>query len=312
ESFDEHDGLEYVFCRYYDDGAASLVDGRSLLITTNTGRGRVNGQATLSDNSDNSGIMAMTSTGQRGYTGYGGSYFIKDAEVDNVDIQFSNKGYYPALLTGINVAANMPTDADAVTLNPAPVPTNLSATEGDDDVVITWDEADPSAIGYDVYRSRYQNGLYRKLNDNPITGLSYTDSDVMPGRLYWYYTEAVYEDAISFASNKDSGVSGQVDIDENDESLPKHYSLNQNYPNPFNPTTVIDYALPTDCDVNLSVYNVMGQRVVTLVNENKNAGYHSIAWDGHTGSGAKVSSGIYFYRLDTKDFSKVRRMMLLK
>lgn len=94
--------------------------------------------------------------------------------------------------------------------------------------------------------------------------------------------------------------------------IPETYSLFQNYPNPFNPTTEIKYALPKDCRVKLTIYNILGQRVITLVNERQTVGYKIVHWDSRSQSGNEVTSGIYFYRLQAGDFVETRKMILLK
>ncbi len=94
--------------------------------------------------------------------------------------------------------------------------------------------------------------------------------------------------------------------------LPITFSLSPNYPNPFNPVTTIKYALPKDCYVKLTIYNILGQRVVTLVNEPQRAGYKVVRWDSRSQSGNTVASGIYFYRLKAEDFTKTRKMILLR
>ena len=96
------------------------------------------------------------------------------------------------------------------------------------------------------------------------------------------------------------------------ESKPEHFSLSQNHPNPFNPQTCIRYALPQDADVKLVIYNVLGQKVKTLVNEPQSAGYKTVWWDGNDERGDQASSGIYFYRLEADKFSEVKKMMLVK
>jgi len=85
-----------------------------------------------------------------------------------------------------------------------------------------------------------------------------------------------------------------------------------NYPNPFNPTTTISYNLPQAGHVTLEVYNVAGQKVRTLVDQHQDAGRQSIIWDGKDEYSSQVASGIYFYRIDTEDFSSTRKMVLLK
>jgi hypothetical protein len=94
--------------------------------------------------------------------------------------------------------------------------------------------------------------------------------------------------------------------------VPTSWSLSQNYPNPFNPSTNIRFNLPTSGHVTLEIFNILGQKVKTLVDENLSAGYQQIIWDGTDQSGNKVASGIYFYRLLTKDFSQTKKMVFFK
>ncbi|RLC53390.1 MAG: hypothetical protein DRI23_00385 [Candidatus Cloacimonadota bacterium] len=88
--------------------------------------------------------------------------------------------------------------------------------------------------------------------------------------------------------------------------------LGNNFPNPFNPATSISYSISKDGNVDLKVYNMKGQLVKTLVSENKTAGSHSIEWNGTDDSNHKVSSGLYFYKLDTSDYTSVKKMIMLK
>ncbi len=92
-----------------------------------------------------------------------------------------------------------------------------------------------------------------------------------------------------------------------ENELPRIATLNQNYPNPFNPTTQIGFELPERTDVRLEVYNVNGQRIVTLLNEVRAAGSHQVTFDA-----SGLSSGVYLYRLQTGDIVQTRKMMLLK
>ncbi|HQU70642.1 MAG TPA: T9SS type A sorting domain-containing protein [Calditrichia bacterium] len=91
------------------------------------------------------------------------------------------------------------------------------------------------------------------------------------------------------------------------------FELAQNYPNPFNPSTHITYSLGKRAEVSLQVYNLLGQKVRTLVkNHNQVAGLYKIQWDGRDDDGRKVASGVYFYRLKAGDFIRSRKMMLVK
>lgn len=95
-------------------------------------------------------------------------------------------------------------------------------------------------------------------------------------------------------------------------NLPKAFGLDQNYPNPFNPTTKLSFALPRDAHVRMTVFNVLGQEVRTLVDKEMTAGTHDVTWDGRNGDGGQVSSGIYFYRINADNFSATKKMMMLK
>jgi hypothetical protein len=94
--------------------------------------------------------------------------------------------------------------------------------------------------------------------------------------------------------------------------VPEAYRLLQNYPNPFNPSTTIYYNLITTTNVDLAVYNTLGQKVKTLVNAMQQAGDQSVVWDGTDDSGIPVASGIYLYKLTTPDYTASRKMILMK
>lgn len=97
------------------------------------------------------------------------------------------------------------------------------------------------------------------------------------------------------------------------EGMPTEFTLEQNYPNPFNPTTNIKFSLPKSSVVSLVIYNTLGQKVATLIEGKEyNAGNYNFTWNGKDISGRSLSSGIYFYQLNTKDFSVTKKMMLLK
>lgn len=95
-------------------------------------------------------------------------------------------------------------------------------------------------------------------------------------------------------------------------STPENFELLQNYPNPFNPSTQITYNLKSAADVQLTVYNSLGQKVKTLVNENVAAGAHTVEWNGTNMAGENVVSGIYFYTLKANDKSNTMKMILLR
>jgi hypothetical protein len=94
--------------------------------------------------------------------------------------------------------------------------------------------------------------------------------------------------------------------------VPETYALHQNFPNPFNPTTTIRFDLPFSGRVALKIYNLRGELVRTLIEEQLNVGSHRVLWDGNDDNGRLQSSGVYFYKLETKDFNAVRKLILLK
>ncbi len=94
--------------------------------------------------------------------------------------------------------------------------------------------------------------------------------------------------------------------------VPDSYSLYQNYPNPFNPQTVIHYDLPVGSQVQLSVFNLMGQKVATLVDGYRSVGSYSVVWDGKDDKGKNVASGVYLYRMETDGFVRTRKLILMR
>ena len=121
------------------------------------------------------------------------------------------------------------------------------------------------------------------------------------GVLYW-------ETILSFFTAKPVAVD-QISPPIN---LPVTEKLFQNYPNPFNNSTTINFALPSAGNVKLTVYDITGKLVRTLINYNLNAGYHNIVWNGSGDNGLKVASGVYIFKIEAGNFNQKRKMMLLK
>ena len=94
--------------------------------------------------------------------------------------------------------------------------------------------------------------------------------------------------------------------------FPDVYALYQNYPNPFNPVTKITYQLPEESYVAVTIYNLVGQKVTTLVDGRRSGGFHTVDWYGINSNGESVASGLYFFRIETENFSKTLKMLLLK
>ena len=119
---------------------------------------------------------------------------------------------------------------------------------------------------------------------------------IQPGYDWWWVVDNVM-------------VSGDVmtNVTTNGNEIPEGYSLSQNYPNPFNPATIIEYTIPKSGLVTLEVFDILGKKVATLINRIQNAGKYNVEFNG-----ADFTSGTYFYRIQSGDFSQIRKMILLK
>lgn len=100
--------------------------------------------------------------------------------------------------------------------------------------------------------------------------------------------------------------------DKLSETLPESFSFSQNYPNPFNPNTTFSFSLPSAAQVTLSVYNVLGQKVATVINQNYPSGRHSYDWNGMDDRGRALSSGVYFARFVAGGFASTKKMVVVK
>ncbi len=115
----------------------------------------------------------------------------------------------------------------------------------------------------------------------------------------------------------ETGVVNDVKEDENNNTVPTDFALLQNYPNPFNPSTSINFSVPVNSDVTIRIYNLLGQVVTTLVNEEVSAGHYSTVWNGADDNGFQVSSGVYLYEMKAngsngKAYSQIKKMVFLK
>ncbi len=148
---------------------------------------------------------------------------------------------------------------------------------------------------------------------------------------YWRFDEGQGQAALDLAGNNHGRLGGNDSLDAADpiwvnsifpstitliDELPVNkstqFSLRQNYPNPFNPSTIVAYELPKSEHVLLTVYNMLGQEIVTLVNERQAGGVYRVQWDGRNQEGMPAASGVYLYRLRAGEFTETRKMLLLR
>ncbi len=157
-------------------------------------------------------------------------------------------------------------------------------------------------LGYSVYR----NGSL--LNNNLLNELNYSDFALENGQ-YSYYVTA------SYSGNLISAHSNTVNVNITGTDNNSNICINRlytNYPNPFNPTTSISYSLKEEARVSLKIYNVKGELIKTIVDGKQNRGLHNVSWDGKDNQNKAVSSGIYFYQINTPNFKQQKKMLLLK
>jgi hypothetical protein len=202
-------------------------------------------------------------------------------------------------------------DLKVTILSNYPAPSELSAgLNNEDQALIAWNQPETAEpTGYNIYRSS-QIGQYsdEPINDLPVTTAYYIDEECVLTHNNFYVVTAVYEGSIeSSFSNEALLAQLIVDIDDDQDALPAEFELLQNYPNPFNPLTTIQFNLPKQAHVNIAIYDILGRRVETLVDDDRTAGYHQVTWNA-----SGYASGIYFYRISADDFDESRKMIMLK
>ncbi len=180
------------------------------------------------------------------------------------------------------------------------------------DFLVGWSEARPNVSK--CYFQRYTNSGIRIGNDylvtteSPSTIKYYSDVTIFEDRIISVWTDArngpfdIYCNIRSF-TNPDT----TVNIIQISENIPEKFSLSQNYPNPFNPATNIRFSISKAGYVSIIIYDVLGKEIQRLVSENLNPGFYKADF-----SGSNLPSGVYFYRISSKDFSAIKKMTLLK
>jgi hypothetical protein len=158
--------------------------------------------------------------------------------------------------------------------------------------------------------------------DNGATWSTLKDSLQNSGQWTWTVTGPISNVCIVRISDIGGTVTATSDgvftiryptgVADRNELVPTDYDLAQNYPNPFNPSTNVVYQMPKQNHVAIRIYNTTGTLIRTLVDDVKSAGTHAATWDGRDDFGRKVASGLYFYRMDSGEFSETQRMLLLK
>lgn len=159
---------------------------------------------------------------------------------------------------------------------------------------------------FQLYRSK--DGIVFEKYDSTIDTL-YIDDNISMDSSYAYAVTAV-----DYSGNE-SNYSNVVNLtitSTGGPGIPSKYCLFQNYPNPFNPQTTIRYGLKDRCHVRITIYDILGQKIVEVINTKQNAGYHQVLWDGKNFMNKRVGSGIYIYKLETENYTDIKKMLLIK
>jgi len=193
------------------------------------------------------------------------------------------------------------------------IPSGMVVESTGTSVTLSWDEpVDSDFKEFQVFRGITSG--FDPSGTNPISTTaipSFIDESVESGFTYYYVISAV--DINGNASDYSEEISADFVLGiEVFGDIPESFGLHQNYPNPFNPTTLIRYQLPEASNVRVSIYNIMGQEIATLINDYQEVGYKSIQWNGRDNFGNKVGGGLYLYRIQAGSFTKTMKMVLLK
>ena len=173
-------------------------------------------------------------------------------------------------------------------------------------VVLTWKDRSFNAVSFIIEREKESKQDFKEIADIPKGTTSFTDSTIDRVSNYYYRAKAVSDTSASDYSTIETINTSPESINTNDLNN-LDFNLYQNYPNPFNPNTKIEFTLKNSGKIKLSVYDILGNQVATLINGYEQNGFHTINFNA-----SNLSSGVYFYKLFSKDFTITKKMILLR
>ena len=188
------------------------------------------------------------------------------------------------------------------------VPTGLIATAMEEGIYLTWDLSSEDDFQYFTLEKSL-DADFTEIESFETIDTSFMDMEYEMNQTYFYRIVAV--DHAGNISDYSETVEGAV-LSIDSIQIPEVFALHQNYPNPFNPMTRISYDLPEDANISISIYDLMGRVVKTMVNTTQEAGYKSVIWNATNDYGKPVSAGVYLYQIQAGEFRQTRRMVLLK
>jgi len=180
-------------------------------------------------------------------------------------------------------------------------------------LILNWTPSPESDIShYVVYRDTV-SGTFQAYSTIPAENASFTDTGVEPNRTYYYKMTAVdFSGNESAATVELSATAGILTSTGEQNNIPGTFLLEQNYPNPFNPSTTIRYEIPSKGRVQLLIFNTLGMKVRTLIDDIQERGNFSIEWDGKDDNGNILTTGIYFYQLMSAGQRSMKKAVLQK
>jgi len=246
-----------------------------------------------------------------GYNVYRNTVLLTPEPIPQTTFQYTTTGGFSQaywVVAVYNSGVSTPTNVVNHSISYV-IASNLQANVEPNGVRLNWEYNYPVTfvIGFRVVR----NGVTINVPSEEGPTLTYFDSNIPTSGTYSYVIRVIYANpvGVSLASNE---VTVEYVSDEDIVQPVLHTQLKNNYPNPFNPETVINFTLAADSPVRLGVYNIKGELVTTLVNRFLHKGEHKTIWNGKDSVGNTVSSGVYFYKMDTDGYSSVRKMVLVK
>ena len=182
------------------------------------------------------------------------------------------------------------------------------ATALDEGIHLTWDVSVEEDFQYFILEKSLSSE-FQEYETFETIDTSYIDLEYVLNETNYYRLAAV-DHAGNVSEYSDLVEAAVLSIDG--DLIPEVFALHQNYPNPFNPTTMLRYDLPEDALVTITIFDVMGRSIKSLINSNQTAGYRSVRWDATNDHGQGVSAGMYIYTIQAGEFRDVRKMVLLK
>lgn len=207
-----------------------------------------------------------------------------------------------------NFVSNVMTGYSKDNLQPS-TPQDLAGYVTPDEYIkLTWQPVSDKDFKYYKIFKRNDGTLFELFSST--TDTVYIDNTVLVNNLYFYSVKAVDH------SGNESDFSNIANIYISDiyeeNGLVTQYYLSQNYPNPFNPQTTIKYGLLRQSHVKITIFDILGHKIKELVNDAQNKGHHQVIWDGKNNFGQVVSTGIYYYKLESENYNSMKKMLFIK